>query len=96
MQLKALDSNVRIRSNLNFENHCYRELIVTDTMLELFNRKQIYVTNEVDGKEIDDFVQRIISYPLMTLSELIFYYIDLIFESLFCYNVKLTLICRIF
>ena len=53
MQLKALDSIVRIRSNLNFGGHCCRDVIVTDKMLELFNSKQMYVTSEFEGEEID-------------------------------------------
>ena len=52
--LKALDSIVRTRSNLNFEGHCCRDVIVTDKILELFNSKQMYVTSEVGGEEIDE------------------------------------------
>ena len=64
MQLKLLESHVRIRSHLIHSNKCCKDFIVTPDMLERFNAKQVYeaVTSSSSSKTSPDEEQMLLKH----------------------------------
>ena len=51
MKISALDSIMRIRTNLYFNGHCRKDFRVTEGMLSLFNAQQMYLEGSNDNSD---------------------------------------------